>query len=205
MDFETLILIGAGIWALLGWLGDRGRKQRQAPASKAKQPRPRVTASEAERSRPRVTASDAKPSPEEVTWADLGRLLGIEVPGSAGPMGRPARVPLPEAEDVEDGETLEEEPVVVSLEEFSGYGERELVDQDAAAPAIVARRIREAAARNQALSGADHAAFDRRIRTERPVTEVARRWTGLQNAIVWREVLGAPVAYRYLEGSFDDR
>jgi hypothetical protein len=71
------------------------------------------------------------------------------------------------------------------------------VDFDDEAEMIVQRRIREAQERDRALSKVDHQAFDSRIRAVADATRVARpKLDSLRRAIVWREILGPPVALR---------
>jgi hypothetical protein len=71
------------------------------------------------------------------------------------------------------------------------------VDYDDEAEAIVQRRIRSAEERDHALSKIDHQAFDSRIRAAADATRVARpRLESLRKAMIWREILGPPVALR---------
>lgn len=70
---------------------------------------------------------------------------------------------------------------------------RKMVNFDDGAAAVVAGRIREAAARNHALTAADHARFDRKIRAVAPVVVVdTRKRDALRKAVVWSEILGTP-------------
>lgn len=111
------------------------------------------------------------------------------------------------AEEVEERESLDGyEPEVASYERSDQFdrGERPLVGQDDDAEALVERRIAAAESRNRALSGADHARFDARIRQAPAVPELenpdgAARAARLRQAIVWREVLGPPVSLRVRE------
>jgi hypothetical protein len=114
-----------------------------------------------------------------------------------GPLGRPANESLPQEEEFEDRASLEVEPEILSLETEVHRESRQRVDQDDAAEAIVARRISAAAARDKAVTQADHAAFDERIRKE-VADKTAVRYTPqqLRDAIVWREILGPPVSLR---------
>ena len=134
----------------------------------------------------RTPAAGRTPTQREAErLEDLLERLGFEVelkPNPPAPLQRP-RLPPPEPE-----------PNVVSLELPPERPLRRDESQDDAAPLLVARRIKEAAARSGALTDADHAAFDARIR--RPVTpRPARVSRGrLQEAVVWREVLGPPAA-----------
>jgi len=119
-------------------------------------------------------------------------------PGSEqGPSGRPARIPLPEAEEVEEVESLEVEPVVTSWEAPVRPDRAEPVARDQQIEAVTARRLREAEARNQALTLADHKAFDRKVRAAPTAApRRTRRRPPMQQAMIWREVLGPPIALR---------
>lgn len=135
------------------------------------------------------------------------RQLEGEVPapeGGTGPRGRPADRALPEAEEVEERETLETVPVVVP-HEYVERPERVKFDYDASAKRTVARRIAEAEERDHALTLADHRRFDARIRAPQPPTtpdvvrtSIQKALTGasLRQAIILREVLGPPVSER---------
>lgn len=103
----------------------------------------------------------------------------------------------------EERESLEVEPEVVSVETAPSRPRRVIVDQDDQASATVARRIKEAEARSAAQTPADHRKFDERIRREpadRTAVAVAAVSTytpdQLKNAVVWRELLGPPIALR---------
>jgi hypothetical protein len=107
--------------------------------------------------------------------------------------------PLPDAEDIEERDSLEVPARVVSLETEVKRPERVIYDQDSDAEALVRRRIAAGEARSGALTKADHKAFDARIRQQQPADHTAvRRYTPaqLRDAIVWREILGPPVALR---------
>ncbi len=81
--------------------------------------------------------------------------------------------------------------------------DRNPVDQDSGAEALVQRRIQAAAARNRALTDADHAEFDLRVKREAVKPPALRTLVArdrLRNAMVWREILGPPLALRdYLD------
>lgn len=140
---------------------------------------------------------------------DLDRWLrklegGVPAEGGEGPRGRRADRALPEAEEVENRETLEIEPEVVPFE-YVERPERVVVDYDAAAQRTVARRVAEAERRDQALTLADHRRFDARIRAVQPVATpnvvrapIRKLLSGasLRQAIILREVLGPPVSER---------
>jgi hypothetical protein len=75
------------------------------------------------------------------------------------------------------------------------------VDREAEAEALERRRLAAVAAREEALSDADHAAFEIRVRADRELDAVAapiRRLNArqLRDAFVWNEILGPPAALR---------
>ena len=116
-----------------------------------------------------------------------------------GPLGRQARLPPPgDDEDVEERQSLESEPEVVSLEqEVRRPGRREYT-QDADAEQLVQKRITAAASRDNTRTKADHLEFDQRVRQEAAEHTAAPAYTAkqLRDAIVWREILGPPVSER---------
>jgi hypothetical protein len=124
----------------------------------------------------------------------------LEQAGAA--QGRPtARLPvppLPDAEDIEERDSLEVPARVVSLETEVRRPERVIYDQDTGAEALVRRRIAAAEARSGALTRADHKVFDQRIRQQPAEHTAVRRYTAaqLRDAMVWREILGPPVSER---------
>jgi hypothetical protein len=194
---------GLGVLLLLLWLlaglVNAGKRRRQAshpsrPRRPSPGPRPQtrpqrsgsvleVLRGELERLKAEAEAAQRGRSAE-------GRQVVLEFPGAEELEG----------ESVEELEVLEVEPEVQSLEEPVLERARARVDQDEQAEAIVRRRLQAAEARNRALSPADHRAFDRSIRAGQAVPSAAaarrRRQPSLRDAIVWREVLGPPVALR---------
>jgi hypothetical protein len=156
--------------------------------------------------RPKPSAGRARPAgstqSEGARLEDLLRVLteAAGVPTTTGrpPEDRPAPGGWPGAEEVEERESLEVVARVESRDPEIHRAARREVDYDDEAEAVVVRRIRAAEVRDRALNREDHQAFDRRIRAEVPdATRVARpRLTALRQAIVWREILGPPVALR---------
>jgi len=73
------------------------------------------------------------------------------------------------------------------------------MDFDDQAEAVIQERRRWAEEHNKALTEADHEAFDARIRKgqqKKPVAQAPTRAHELRQMIIWREVLGPPVALR---------
>jgi hypothetical protein len=111
-------------------------------------------------------------------------------------------VPLPSAEEVEERQTLETDPEVVSLEQEVRRPARPRLDRDERAEQIEEARVAAAQARSGALTRADHKAFDARIRQE-PADATAVRALSpeqLRRAVIWREILGPPVSARDPKG-----
>jgi hypothetical protein len=139
-------------------------------------------------------ATQREGSQLETLFRELQRTLEE----AAGPQGRPAGVPLPRAEEVEERATLEANEEVVSLEHEVKRAPRVRVDRDDRAEQIEVARVAAAEARSGALTRADHAKFDSRIRAEPADATAVRAPTPeqLRKAIVWREILGPPIALR---------
>lgn len=111
---------------------------------------------------------------------------------------RHAGEPLPDDEDVEERQSLESVPEVVSLETEVRRPRRREYTQDADAEQLVQRRITAAAGRDTARTKADHLQFDERIRKESADHTASLGYTTkqLRDAVVWREILGPPVSER---------
>lgn len=131
---------------------------------------------------------------------DLERAMEEANAETAGPLGRRPDRGLPEAEEVEERDTAEGRWADRPPRPWMDRPAPEVADLDDQAEAVALRRIREAEARDQALSTADHREFDRRIRPEpaavAPVARPAGDRHRLRQAIVWREILGPPVSLR---------
>jgi hypothetical protein len=149
---------------------------------------------------PRTGLGDAtqrEGSQLEALFRELERRLE-EAAAKPGPVGRPARIPLPPAEEVEERGSLETGAEVVSLEEVTRRPSRPRVDRDEEVERIEAARIAEAEARSGPLAKADHTVFDVRIRQE-PADATAVRPRSpeeLRRAVIWREILGPPASLR---------
>lgn len=130
----------------------------------------------------------------EALFRELERALNEQ----AGPLGRPAGTRLPPAEEVEELETLEAEPEVVSLEQEVRRAPRARVVRDEQAEGVEQARVAAAEIRSGPLTRADHAAFDARVRAQPADATAVRRPTAeqLRHAVVWREILGPPVSVR---------
>lgn len=197
MDFEGLIqlviLVGAGLAFLFGKRPDAGKKAKTLP-----QPPGRRGA------KPTAKRKGALDELFETIQAELERASGVAEPSQrTGPMGRPAKGGLESAEEVEEPDTLEAEPRVVSMEGAPERTGRVHVDYDMQAEGVARQRVKEAQARDQGLTKADHAAFDKRIRgtgLPGPATAGAARpvfpRAVLRQAIIWQEILAPPVSGR---------
>ena len=182
---EGLIILG--LFYLASTLFGRAMKQGEQQRRRGKRASPAPT---------RKPASGRTPTQREAErLEDLLERLGFEVEIEPSPPPAAPR-PLPPPEP---------EPTVVSLELPPDRALRAQENLDDQAALVVARRIREAAARSGALTDADHAAFDDRIRRRPAAPRPARvSRSRLQEAVVWREVLGPPVALGGSGGPWDD-
>jgi len=188
MDFGGLLLLGF-LWVVFNLL-TKGRQQQGGRPSKLPTRLP-------------PAAPPSRGDPTQREGSRLESLLrefqrALEEGAGSGPLGRPSTTPLPTAEEVEERESLESEPEVVSLETAVVRPERSQISQDEGAERLVARRIAAADARSGAHTRVDHAAFDQRIRQQPADATTVRSATPeqLRRAVVWREVLGPPVALR---------
>jgi hypothetical protein len=120
-----------------------------------------------------------------------------------GPLGRHGSRSLEGDEEVEDRTNFDEQVASEvegasreSIEAVHRRRYRPEIDQDDAAEAIVARRIREAEARDRPVSLADHRQFDAKVRAKPEEAAGATRLTAssLRQAFIWREILGPPKA-----------
>ncbi|HEX7337786.1 MAG TPA: hypothetical protein VF252_11325 [Gemmatimonadales bacterium] len=186
-------VILAVLWALLN-LMTKGKEKKTQPRARPLSLPPTTDASQQEGSRLETMLRELQRALEESAGVEQPRTLSYPRPERPG---RPAPLPLPGDEDIEERESLEAEPEVVSLETDVRRAPRRRVDQDEGAEDIEAQRIQAAAARDRATTKVDHAAFDKRIRQE-PADQTATRYTArqLRDAMVWREILGPPVSMR---------
>jgi hypothetical protein len=198
MEGISGIIIFMVVYAIVAAMGKVKQAQRKAEAEQQQQQQPQKQARPrpVHQPRPRPTGDTRG---EGAKLEDLLRVLteaaGVPVP--EGPVGRPAGAPLPSAEEVEELESLEVEEQIQNLETAAPRAARKEVDFDDEAEAIAQRRIRSAAERDRTLSRADHKAFDSRIRAVPDKTAVAKpEQISLRQAIIWREILGPPVALR---------
>jgi len=191
MDISGWVIL-AVLWALLN-LMTKGKEKRQPRARPLPQPRT-PDASQQEGSRIEAMLRDLQRTLEESAGVEQPTTLTFPRPERPG---RTATLAPPGEEDVAEGESLEIEPEVISLEAEVRRAPRRRVVQDEGAEAIEARRVTAAAARDRAATKADHAAFDKRIRQE-PADKTEVRYTArqLRDAVVWREILGKPVSER---------
>jgi hypothetical protein len=128
------------------------------------------------------------------TAADPPRPRPLPKPVPRGPLGRPAAARLPEAEDLEERDSLEAEPVVESLEREVRRPQRAATNRLAQAEAKEQARLVAVEARDREPHKSRHATFDKRIRTEAVPAPVSRRFTAeqIRQAFVWGEILGRP-------------
>nr|MBA3343913.1 hypothetical protein [Gemmatimonadales bacterium] len=194
MEFDWLLVLGF-LWFMFNLLG---RKRDAPPRPDSRPPEPgRPPAPIVFRPAGTVASGDATQR-EGSRLEQFLRQMEQAANQPAGPLGRPAGAPLPGAEEVEQRESLEEDPAVVSLETEVLRPARRLVDHDDEAAAVAARRLASARKRDGELTRADHHLFDSRIRQEPADHTAVRRYSAQQmrDAFVWREILGPPVSER---------
>lgn len=192
------------VWWVFSILGEAKKRQQQG---KGPPPVPRPRASRPERPPQRPTLAD--PSQREG-----GRLEQI-LREMERALEQTAQVPAPEPEqrggwdtgmeEVEEVEALTDyRPEVASTEDFSNFErpEREVIILGGDQEELQRRRMKYAEVRSHALTKVDHDRFDAKIRQPQVVASVAEapppsaRLSRLRQAIIWREVLGQPVALR---------
>ncbi len=182
MDPTIALILGA-LWVLMNLFA--GRKKTPPPPDYREPPQPGESPPD---------ATQREGSRLEMVLREFQRSLeNAEMTAR-----RQAEGPLPEVEDIEEPQSLEREPEIVSLEqEVRRPGRREYT-QDAEAEQLVQRRITAAAARDTARTKADHFQFDERIRKEPADQTGTRGYTAkqLRDAVVWREILDPPVSER---------
>jgi hypothetical protein len=188
MEFNWVLVL-AVIWFVVNLLSGARRKTQTRPQVSRPQPQPPGRA-------PLSDATQREGSRLELVLREFERAL--EQAGQPSPTG----MSFPEAEEVEERQSLEVEPEVRSLEEDVHREVRRRVDQDDEAEQIELRRIQAAAARDATRTRADHAEFDKRILQEPAEHTATRGYTAqqLRDAVVWREILGPPVSMREEEG-----
>jgi hypothetical protein len=97
-----------------------------------------------------------------------------------------------------EGGSLEVEPEARSLEDEVTRADRRAIDLDDEAEQIVARRLKAAAAREQAHPAETNQVVSSEIRPEPADHTATHGYTRrqLRDAVVWREILGPPVSER---------
>jgi len=212
MDGEGVVWIIAIGWVILNWIMKAVRgaagQARQSGGTQLDIAIEKPDAHDLRERRERVRLERARrrlnkaPSPGQDGLADLRRelerVMGVHVEEEHGPKGRRSSAQLEPAEEVEDAQSLEEEPVVTSLETTGARAPREVFDQDSQVEEITRRRLAVAEAHSRPTTRADHDRFDQRIRTAMAATETPteRPRRSLRQAFIWSEVLGKPVSDR---------
>jgi hypothetical protein len=202
MDIGTALTLGF-LWLLFSLFSSK-KKHREArgrpPQSRPESDSHRQTELPLPLPPPAVgRGTHADPTQREgLRLETLLRELAQTLDQSSGPLGRAPDVPLPSAEESEEGASLETSPRVESRELPVTRNERLPVDQDDEAEQIAARRIAAAEARSGPLTGVDHLTFDQRIRQEPADHTATTAFSAakLRQAVVWREILGPPLGLR---------
>ncbi len=205
MDLGPLLLLGLG-WLVLNAI----RKAGSAPPGGRRPPeRPRETTLPGSAGRNRTASAGADSTQREglrleELFRELGRTLeeasapADRTPANRAPADRAPQRKLPPAEEEEELESLEIVPEVRSLETAPVRVQRVEIVQDDLAEQTVARRLKAAQAHSAPRTRADHRAFDARAQQEVADKTATRGYTArqLRDAVVWREILGPPVALR---------
>ncbi|HUR94526.1 MAG TPA: hypothetical protein VMY76_08075 [Gemmatimonadales bacterium] len=212
MDAGPLLLMGF-MWMVVNALrkAGKGPPEGTRPPSKPRSQLPTAPRAPGTRApgpvrRPEIrSGTTAVPSPgsdatqrEGLRLEQLLRELGRTLDQASGPLGRPADLRLPSAEEEEELATLEVQPEVRSLETIPNRPQRAVVDQDDQAERVIAQRLKSAEAIAAPRTAADHRTFDKRIRQESADHTATREYSlrRLREAVVWREILGQPVSLR---------
>jgi len=197
------------VWWVMSLFGEAKKRQQQGKG------RPPVQ---------RPAASRSQLPPQRPTLADPSQREGSRLEQILREMERAleqtTQVPAPEPEprgswdtgleEIEEVEALDSyQPEVASHEDFSNFErpEREVIVLGGDQEELQRRRMNYAEVRTHALTKADHDRFDAKIRKPQVLAEVAQapppsaRTERLRQAIIWREVLGQPVALRGEERS----
>lgn len=190
---DAIWVVALIVWVLSAVIkkaGGRGGGESELPRPRAR--RTRVA-------RPPRPIPEEVPDPRVADWQrEIEELLGVRTGPAGGPLGRPSGVPLPEAEEVEERESLEVEERVVSAEAEGDRPVPEVRDQDDEADVVIRRRLAVAEAHGRGRTAADHARTDQLLRTpaEAPRAALRPARPSLRQAFVWREILGPPLALR---------
>lgn len=201
LDPGLLLLLLWGVLSIFGGMAKKRQQGQQQQQRRRQQQAAQPGTRERTRRQPETfddLLTEMREQLEEAKRAEARQRAEADRPGLPRPeaVERP-REPLPWAEDVEERESLEEEPVIVSLETPVTIEEREMVDSDLEAQRLIASRLQAAEQRNRAWRLEDHKKFDARIRAAAPEKKLpAGRAAALRNAVVWREILGKPVSIR---------
>jgi hypothetical protein len=182
------------LWAVASLFG------RVAQGKKGQQQQPRPPRPVPQR-RDESAARTGQPTTFEELLAEMRGQLeqAKEMERSGADTHEPWQRSLPEAESVEDTTSLEEEPVVVSLEVEPHRPERPVeISQSDAMQVLVQKRIDAAELRNREWRLEDHKRFDQAIREAKParVARIAPAHRALRQAMIWNEVLQPPVSMR---------
>ena len=190
----TVVLILGVLWFIVNVV--TGLKKKDQPPPRA----PRREPAETGQSLPDATQSEGSRLERILRQVERAMEEAEEGPPSPAPQ-LPQRYEqvLYDDEDVEERQSLETEPEVVSLEEVVHRPRRQEYTQDEGAERLVEKRISAAALRDTARTRADHIEFDREIRKEPAEHTGTGGYTTkqLREAIVWREILGPPVSERW--------
>jgi len=208
-EFGPLLILAALGW-IMSAVGDARRKQQRGPRPPRVPPSqryPRPATPRPGRATPGADATQQEGSRLEQILREFEQALEGSVPRTPGPVPTRSRGGWEAGEEVEERGSHDDDAQyeVESLERLENFERpaREDVALGADAEELVRRRIAYAEAQGRALSSADHTRFDARIRTAgqapaivEPKLPASERVNRLRQAMIWREVLGPPVALR---------
>lgn len=210
MDGEGIVWLIAVGWVILSWIMKAIKGATRQPGGSTSTIDTKPDAHDLREARARLRAERARQkrlqgaSPRDTALSDfkreLERVMGVHVEEEHGPAGRRSTIRLESAEEVEERDSLEEEPQVVSLETAGDRGVRDDVnEEDKQLSELLLRRQAVADAHARPLTRADHQRFDRSIRAPAAAPQPAKPRTGrpsMRQAFIWSEVLGKPISER---------
>ena len=185
IGFGWIVFFGFLVWVFQVLRAGTQGGTRRSPSAPAPRPyRPDATRSEGERLEELIRHLEGRLDRQTGTAGGKSTVV-VKRPTPAQPRARPRpAAATPRTAEPVEGRSLEAP-----------------VDREAEAEALEHRRLAAVAAREEALSDADHAAFEIRVRADREPDAVAapiRRLNARQirDAFVWNEILGPPAALR---------
>lgn len=185
ISFGWIVFFGFLVWVFQVLRAGTKGWTRRGPSVPAPRPyRPDATQSEGQRLEELIRHLEGRLDQQTGTAGGKSTAV-VKRPAPAQPRARPRpAAPKPRIAESAEGGSLEAP-----------------VDREAEAEALERRRLAAVAAREEALTDADHAAFEVRVRADRepdaaaaPIRRLDARQ--LRDAFVWNEILGPPAGLR---------